>query len=89
MEVLVNYIEHLVEEQLTEYLTKNKNLCTCDKCRLDMKAYTLNKLKPQYIVTDKGYVYQKIEEMRLQYNIDILKTIVEAANVIRKNPRHK
>lgn len=89
MEVLINYIEHLVEEQLGEYLNKREDLCKCEKCQLDMKAYTLNKLKPQYIVTDKGYVYQKIEEMRLQYNIDILKTIVEAANVVKKNPRHK
>lgn len=89
MEVLVNYIEHLVNEQLDEFLSKNKDICSCEKCQMDMKAYALNKLKPQYLVTDKGYIYQKIEEMRLQYTVDILRTIIDASNVVKNNPRHK
>lgn len=89
MEVLVNYIEHLVNEQLDEYLKMNPEMCICEKCQLDMKAFALNKLKPQYIVTDRGYLFQKIEEMRLQYKVDVLRAIIDATNIVSKNPRHK
>ena len=89
MEILVNYMEHLVNEQMDEYLRMNPDICSCDKCKIDMKAHSLNKLKPQYVVSDKGYIYQKIEEMRLQYRVDILKAIIDASKIVSKNPRHE
>lgn len=88
MEQLKNYMEYLVEEQLEEFLKMHPENCKCENCRIDIKAYALNKLPPHYVVSDKGYIYNKIDEMRLQSRIDVLKVIIEGSEVISKYPRH-
>lgn len=81
-------MEILVEEALEEYIERNDKICKCDKCLMDIKAYALNKLPPHYVVTEKGYIYNKIGEMKTQFKVDLLKTIVEATEIIENNKRH-
>ncbi|MGM0509263.1 MAG: late competence development ComFB family protein [Fusobacteriota bacterium] len=90
MEVLENVMERLVTEELNRYLKNedNDNICKCDKCKMDMKAYTLNKLPAHYIVNERGYIHEKLDEMKTQFNVDILKHVIESVKVISKNPRH-
>jgi competence protein ComFB len=88
MEVLVNCMEHLVDEQLKEYI-KDKGICACDKCIIDMKAYALNKLPAYYIISEKGYIYNKIDQMKVQFRVDVLKYIIEAVEIVSKYPRHE
>ncbi len=87
-EVLKNFMEHLVNEEIEGYLKDKNDICKCEKCILDMKAYALNKLPAHYVVTDKGYIYGKIDEMKQQFKVDVLKSVIEAAEKVSKKPRH-
>lgn len=81
-------MEDLVEEVLREYLDKKDGICKCNRCRLDMKAYILNKIPAHYVVSDRGYLHWKLDEMRTQFNVDILAVVIEAAEKINNNKRH-
>ena len=87
-EKLKNYMEHLVDETLNNYLNEKDNICKCEKCRLDIKAYALNKLPPHYIVSDKGYLHWKMDEMITQFNVDVLKAVIDGVEKINNNKRH-
>lgn len=81
-------MESLVDEVLNNYLQEKNDICKCKSCILDMKARALNKLPPHYVITDRGYIYGKLDEMRMQFNVDILKAVIEAVELVSKNPRH-
>jgi|LGOV01.1.fsa_nt_gb competence protein ComFB len=83
-----NYMENAVDLLLKDLLNKYEDVCKCDMCINDIKAITLNKLKPHYVSTKKGDLYTKVDEMNLQFDIDIYKALIEAIEIVRKNPRH-
>jgi competence protein ComFB len=56
---------------------------------MDIKAIALNSLKPHYVVTQKGEMYSKLDEMNLQYETDILKALIDAITIVSKTPRHE
>lgn len=85
---LKNYMEIAVDHVLPNLLKAFENICTCEKCKLDMKAIALNKLKPHYVVTDKGALYSKVEEMNGQFETDVMKSLIDAIDIVSKNPRH-
>lgn len=82
-----NYMEEIVLGYMDEVL-KDVHMCTCDRCRLDVIAKALNDLPPQYIVTRKGEVYSKINNLRAQFDVDIITAITKAAILVKRNPNH-
>lgn len=86
--LLKNYMEIAVDHVLPNLLRAFDNICTCNKCILDMKAIALNRLKPHYVVTDKGQLYSKVEEMNGQFETDVMKALIDAIDIVSKNPRH-
>jgi len=85
---LVNVIEIMVPEILDEVLRVNKNLCGCERCRLDLAAIVLNKLPASYVVTLEGEIRLRTNALRQQFRADIFKTIVEAAEIVTGHPHH-
>ncbi len=83
-----NYMEEVVENTLDQILAHSKDICTCDRCRLDIKALALNHLPPKYVVTDMGYVYTKVNELESQFQADVTVAVTNALKTVRKNPRH-
>ncbi len=83
-----NTMEGLVEKALNEYLENKNGICQCEKCKLDMKAYALNKLPAHYIVNQRGFIHEKMDEMQTQFSVDVLKVVIEAVQQISKRPRH-
>ncbi len=83
---LRNYMEISVDHYLPNLLRAFPDVCTCEHCLMDIKAIALNSLKPHYVVTSKGEVYSKLDEMNLQYETDILKALIDAINVVSKKP---
>jgi len=81
-------MEHLVEETVENYLKDKEDICKCLRCKMDIKAYALNKLPPHYIVSDRGYLHWEMDEMRTQFNVDVLKAVVEGVEKVSKNKRH-
>lgn len=85
---LVNYMEIAVDHYIKNLLKAFPDVCKCDHCMMDIKALTLNQLKPHYIVTERGELYSKIEEMNLQFETDVLKALVDSISKVSKSPRH-
>lgn len=88
MSELKNVIEDLVREKLDEYLEKRDDICKCKQCKLDILAIVLNNFPPKYIVTKKGEAYSRLNALSLQFNVDILTAIIQACEIVKRNPRH-
>lgn len=86
---LKNYKEYAVNHVLPNILKAFPDICTCDKCLLDIKAVALNKLEPQYIVTEKGNLFAQVNEMSLQYEANIMKAVLDGISVVSANPMHE
>jgi competence protein ComFB len=86
---LVNLMEREVKSTINKIL-KNKrgSICDCEKCKLDIAAIALNNLKPQYVVTDKGQLYGKLNTLDYQFDVDLTKEITKAIEIVSKNPHH-
>lgn len=84
---LKNYMEELVINKADELL-KLLNICKCEKCRLDIIALALNDLPTRYVVSEKGALYTKLNELEQQFEIDVETAIVKAAVLVSKSPKH-
>jgi len=78
-----------VEHYLKNLINAFPNVCFCDKCRYDIMAIALNHLKPHYVVSSKGELYAKMDEMNLQFEADVLKALIDAIAVVSKTTRHE
>ncbi|MCM8826210.1 MAG: late competence development ComFB family protein [Candidatus Omnitrophica bacterium] len=85
---LHNYMEEVVKECLDEGLSSREDVCKCDRCKLDMLAWALNRLSPRYIVTNEGRVYTKLQEINIQSRVDVIREVTKAIEHIKNNPRH-
>ncbi len=85
---LKNYMEIAVDKVLPNIIKAFSTICACDKCILDIKAIALNNLKPHYVVTDRGELYSKVDEMKVQFETDVMKALIDAIAIVSKNPRH-
>ncbi|HEX2946447.1 MAG TPA: late competence development ComFB family protein [Clostridia bacterium] len=87
MPQIKNYMEEIVFNQMKDVLT-DINMCTCDKCLLDIAAIALNDLPPKYLVTEKGELYSKINTLKQQFEVDVIAAITKAAVLVKRSPRH-
>jgi len=88
MPLIKNYMEEIVFNQMKEVLT-DINMCTCEKCMLDVAAIALNDLPPKYLVTEKGELYSKINTLAQQFEVDVVAAITKAAVLVKRRPRHE
>lgn len=82
-----NYMEEIVFGQMKEVLA-DINVCTCEKCLLDIAAIALNDLPPKYVVTKKGELYSKINTLGQQFEVDVVSAITKAAVLVKRRTRH-
>ena len=83
-----NYMEDCVSDVMPSVLSQ-LNVCQCERCRMDILAYVLNKLPPKYVVTKKGHLYTKLAAIQAQFDVDIIAAITKAAAIVGENPRHE
>ena len=88
MEGLKNVMEDAVEYQLNRILPTMPNVCSCNQCRLDMASFALNRLSPQYVRTDTGALFQKLNNSSQQAEVEVLTTVISAVNTISQHPNH-
>jgi len=82
---LVNVIEELVNNIVVDMVREGK-MCACTRCRLDVAAIALNNLPPTYVVTTEG---ECIKSNMTQYQVDALRMVTRAIEVVRKMPHHR
>lgn len=85
---LRNLMESEVKNAVNKLLKDNKDICNCDRCKLDIAAIALNNLKPRYVVTDEGGLYGKLDTMNYQFDVDLVKEVAKAIEIVSKNPHH-
>ena len=86
---LFNYMEEVVKRSLEELLDEPayKNIGLDEKAKLDVMAYCLNRLPPRYIVTEKGHLYSRLNELKQQFKTDIVVELSKAIEHVKANPR--
>ncbi|MHB1041860.1 MAG: late competence development ComFB family protein [Eubacteriales bacterium] len=85
---LINVMEILVLDVLDEVLRTRKDICDCERCRLDLAAICLNKLPPSYVVTLEGEIFLRTNALRQQFKVDVYSVITQAVAVVSKHPHH-
>ncbi len=88
---LHNHTEDLVLETLSRILAEEEfeNICTCQKCLLDMCTYALNRLPAKYVASHRGEVYTKVKELEQQVRVDLMSTVLKAIEIVSDNPHNK
>lgn len=87
MEKLINIMEYVVEEKYKQ-IEKELDCCKCDQCVADIMAYALNSLPSKYVTSDVGKMLVQLDYVSSQHGIDVVTALVQAAEIIKKNPRH-
>ena len=86
---LYNLMEDEVMYTVDELLKDKKDVCTCNKCKLDIAAIALNNLKPKYVVTEKGGLLAKVNILDQQFDVDLIKEITKAIKIVGNDPQHE
>ena len=88
-EYLVNEAEKMVIDELDHQLdmNKDKTICVCQDCVLDMAAFALNTLKPAYRVSLLGKLYAGSMK-DTDYGKEVEKAVSTAIEKISSNPAH-
>ena len=84
---LKNYMEEVVFDQMKSVLS-GMDVCTCDKCSMDIAAIVLNELPAKYVVTKRGELFSKIDALYSQFEVGVTAAIVRAAQIVQRNPMH-
>lgn len=82
-----NMMETIVEDEI-DIMAPGLDCCLCEQCRSDIAALALNHLPPQYVVTRLGSAIRKMDAMRIQHLTDVRTAVIQAAEIIKKDPRH-
>lgn len=85
---IYNYMEDIVKDTLEHLLSEREDICKCQKCKLDIMAWALNRLPSKYVVTDKGRMYTKLKEQEIQFRADVVQELTRAMSHISKEPQH-
>jgi competence protein ComFB len=83
-----NYMEDVVQDELELLLAERDNVCKCNKCKLDMMVWALNRLPSKYVITDRGRLYTKLKEQEIQFKTDVVKELTKAIDFVSRNPHH-
>ncbi|RQD67232.1 MAG: competence protein ComFB [Tindallia sp. MSAO_Bac2] len=85
---LKNHMEIVVDRMLKKFIEKDSDICQCENCILDIKAFALNNLPPQYFVTEKGEVYTKAKDLTIQFEADVVRALIQGIEKVKTHPRH-
>jgi len=85
---LTNRMEAFVKMAVDDLLKTKKDICACQRCRLDMIAFALNALPPRYVVTDFGEVVTNLDLESSQWRADVMMASLKAIEIVSRKPRH-
>ena len=87
MAELINLMEETVFNKIDQIWSKTK-YCKCDRCKMDIAAYALNRLPAQYVQSLKGKVLYQFESNQIQRDIEVIVAVSQGIEVVGKAP-HK
>ncbi len=84
----VNVMQALVEEKVDKYI-RLFGLCTCPRCRIDVKALTLTSLPAKYVVIGEQERIPMLSVYEGRYNAAVVSQVMWACKKVMDNPRHQ
>ncbi|MEG0764009.1 MAG: late competence development ComFB family protein [Oscillospiraceae bacterium] len=83
-------MEVLVDNLLDELMSDSNYIfpCKCESCIDNIRAITLNAVKPFYVTTKTGEVFGTYRNLEAQNRCDLMIEIVKAKELVGKNPKH-
>lgn len=82
--ILMNVMEDLVAQNIEKTMQQFK-VCPCRRCRLDVTALALNKLRPKYVAQEKPAL---LDLIRRENQTAVMSALIQACIAIKTNPRH-
>lgn len=87
--ILINKMEEAVKQMADQLLTgQHKNVCSCQRCRLDILALALNSLPPKYVVTNIGNAVTNVDLSSSQWTANVTMAVCNAIETVKSRPRH-
>lgn len=83
-----NANEEFIADKLAQVWETSK-YCRCSRCRRDVYTYVLNKIEPHYVDSTQGELFMKLNFRDKGHNIEMIKIINNAMEVVGKNPKHE
>lgn len=83
----LNVMERIVEDKII-YFMRQFDVCTCDRCKADTIALTMNGLMPKYIVTTPAAIDPLLSYYTNRLISDVTVEATKACMVVKENPRH-
>lgn len=85
---VANVVERLIDEQFPIVMKKFPDACCCSQCLSDIKALALNGIKPRYVSTDRGDLFERVHISDMMVKVEALRAMTEAVEKVSRNPRH-
>jgi len=86
---LKNLMEDEVKRVVDKLLKDRDDICTCDRCKMDIAAIALNNIKPKYVVTERGELFARADMLNYQYDADITMEVMKAIKTVGEKPNHE
>lgn len=81
-------MEDVVVDVYKEFKKSYHQYCSCPRCSADTLVLALSKLKGRYAVSPEGEIFAKLSREDRQVRADALVMIIEAAELVAKQPNH-
>lgn len=83
-----NFAEDVIIEVFEEIKNVNPDFCKCEKCRRDVIALALTKIRGRYACSPEGEIFARVEQSDRQVRADALFAVMEALEIVTKYPHH-
>ena len=85
-DMVVNSVQNIFHE--IESGGNHDNLCLCYQCRVDTICYTLNRIDPHYVVSNRGYTRIDRDSIkRQQLEADLTSLVYKGIRLVNHNQR--
>ena len=84
--IVFNIVQNIFNEMQNG--SNPENFCCCEQCRLDTTCYTLNRIEPHYVVSNRGITRLGQESIkRQQMEADITNLVYNGLRLVKHNQR--
>ena len=83
----INVMQTLVDEKADKYM-EMFGICLCDRCKADVRAYTLNHLPPKYVLLGPREIVPRLTVYENKYSSDIVAQLINACKIVMNTPHH-
>jgi len=83
--LLRNYMEDIVLEKIGHTMDMLK-ACTCEKCKKDVMALTLNELPPSYMAVEPDMVDATVRKLRSGAEVRVSAALIKAVQTVKASP---